>query len=224
MAAATSRTPTGTPLRLVAQGRSQDAAGPSRPRLGLRERKKIKTRIGIRRATYRLIAERGYEATTVEQIAEAAGVSTSTVFRYFPAKEDIFLADGFDTVLETALRARPAGEDPLDSIRLVIGQGLAQQLREERDEVILRTRLMVEIPAVRARATEAMAVTSEQLIRVLVERTGRDETDPAVRIFTAAVLGALREAVLYWAERGHQDDPIELMDEALLMLRDGLRL
>ena len=56
--------------------------------LGLRERKKLKTRVAIRGAAYRLISEQGYEATSVEQIAEAAEVSPSTVFRYFPAKED----------------------------------------------------------------------------------------------------------------------------------------
>lgn len=75
------------------------------PQLGLRERKKLKTRVAIRRATYRLIAEQGYDATTVEQIAEAAEVSPSTVFRYFPTKEDIVLTDEFDPVIVAALRA-----------------------------------------------------------------------------------------------------------------------
>ncbi len=56
------------------------------PRLGLRERKKIKTRMAIRKATYRLVQEQGYDATTIEQIAEAAEVSPSTVFRYFPPR------------------------------------------------------------------------------------------------------------------------------------------
>lgn len=80
------------------------------PQLSLRERKKIKTRTAIRRATYRLIAEQGYEATTVEQIAEAAEVSPSTVFRYFPTKEDIVLTDEFDPIMLRELRSRPAGE------------------------------------------------------------------------------------------------------------------
>src|SRR5690606_14406568 len=60
---------------------------------GLRERKKIKTRRAIRAAMYALVEEQGYEATTVEQIAERADVSPSTVFRYFPTKEDILLTD-----------------------------------------------------------------------------------------------------------------------------------
>ncbi|MFE3151052.1 TetR/AcrR family transcriptional regulator, partial [Streptomyces sp. NPDC059218] len=84
--AATSRTP------------SVSAPG-TEPQPGLRERKKLRTRIAIRQAAYRLIAEQGYEATTVEQIAAAAEVSPSTVFRYFPAKEDIVLTDEYDGVL-----------------------------------------------------------------------------------------------------------------------------
>ena len=65
--------------------------------LGLRERKKIKTRQAIRRAAFRLIDENGYAATTVEQIAEAAEVSPSTFFRYFPSKESLLLADDLGT-------------------------------------------------------------------------------------------------------------------------------
>lgn len=64
-----------------------DGSTPHPLRPGLRERKKIKTRRAIRTAAYALIEERGYDATTIEQIADRAEVSPSTVFRYFPTKE-----------------------------------------------------------------------------------------------------------------------------------------
>ena len=64
--------------------------------LGLRERKKLKTRQAIRREAFRLIDANGYAATTVEHIAEAADVSPSTFFRYFPSKESLLLADDLD--------------------------------------------------------------------------------------------------------------------------------
>ncbi|WP_328670075.1 TetR family transcriptional regulator [Streptomyces sp. NBC_00322] len=210
--AATPRTPSGASL------------AEAQPQPGLRERKKLKTRIAIRRATYRLIAEQGYEATTIEQIAEAAEVSPSTVFRYFPTKEDIVLTDEYDPIMEAELRARPAGEDPLDSIRAVLTQGLATFVEEERDEVIQRTRLMVEVPAIRARMTETMATTSELLVHALADRTGRSRDDLDVRVFTAAVLGAVREVMLYWAARDHKDDLIALLDRALTTIQGGLRL
>ncbi|OKK06938.1 TetR family transcriptional regulator [Streptomyces sp. CB03234] len=192
--------------------------------MGLRERKKLKTRIAIRRATYRLIAEQGYEATTVEQIAEAAEVSPSTVFRYFPAKEDIVLTDEYDPVMEAALRGRPAGEDPLESLRSVITRTVAAFLEHEPEETRQRARLLVEVPAVRARMTETMAETSQMLSRVMADRTGRAADDLEVRVFTAAVTGALREALVHWAERDQQDDLVALVNRALDTLRGGLSL
>ncbi|WP_326652250.1 MULTISPECIES: TetR family transcriptional regulator [unclassified Streptomyces] len=200
------------------------SVAPAQPQLGLRERKKLKTRTAIRQATFGLIARQGYEATTVEQIAAAAEVSPSTVFRYFPTKEDIVLTDEYGPVMEAALRARPAGEDPLESIRHVMTHGLRTFIHEEREEVVQRTRLMVEVPAVRARMTETMANTSELLVHALADRTGRDRDDLDVRIFTAAVLGALREVVLYWAARDHQDALIVLVDRALTTVKGGLTL
>ncbi|MEW2080786.1 TetR family transcriptional regulator [Streptomyces sp. NPDC005283] len=208
---------TGNPLR-------DSSVAPAQPQLGLRERKKLKTRIAIRRATFGLIAQQGYEATTIEQIAAAAEVSPSTVFRYFPTKEDIVLTDEYGPVMEAALRARPVGEDPLESIRQVMTHGLRTFIREEREEVFQRTRLMVEVPAVRARMTETMATASELLVHALADRTGRDRDDLDVRIFTAAVLGALREVVLYWAARDHQDALIVLVDRALTTVKGGLTL
>jgi AcrR family transcriptional regulator len=71
---------------------------PRRP-LGLRERKKMKTRQTIRREAFRLFDERGYASTTTEQIAEAAAVSASTFFRYFPSKESVLLNPGLSIVL-----------------------------------------------------------------------------------------------------------------------------
>lgn len=206
--AATSRTPSvsvpGTP-----------------PQLGLRERKKLRTRIAIRRATYRLIAEQGYEATTVEQIAEAAEVSPSTVFRYFPAKEDIVLTDEYDRALAAALRARPAGEPPLESVRQVLTGTLAAFLATGEQELRQRTRLMVEVPAIRVRMAESMAGTAKELAGVLAARSGRAPDDLAVRVFVAAVLGALREATLYWGEHGQKGDLVAMIDEALDTLEGG---
>ncbi|MFC3575935.1 TetR/AcrR family transcriptional regulator [Streptomyces yaanensis] len=195
------------------------------PRLGLRERKKIKTRMAIRKATYRLIEEQGYDATTIEQIAEAAEVSPSTVFRYFPTKEDIVITDEYDPILEEELRARPVDEPLLESLRHVVHSALERSMSgeyETPEEMRLRARLMVEVPAVRSRMNESLSVTGQMMCRVVAERTGRTPGDLEVRVYCMSVVGALMEASRYWAEHGQQGDLGEYVARALNVLEHGL--
>src|SRR5438876_1174839 len=89
------------------------------PQPGLRERKKQRTRETIARAAHELFAERGYHATTLPEIAEAADVSTRTIFAYFPSKEDILFSEFplMKEALEKALAERPEGEEALETVR-----------------------------------------------------------------------------------------------------------
>src|SRR6266513_4553141 len=86
---------------------------------GLRERKKQRTRETIARAAHELFAERGYHATTLPDIAEAADVSTRTIFAYFPSKEDILFSDFvlMKQALAQALADRPEGQEALVTVR-----------------------------------------------------------------------------------------------------------
>ncbi|MFJ8197624.1 TetR/AcrR family transcriptional regulator [Streptomyces sp. NPDC096152] len=200
--------------------RTTTPAGPPQP--GLRERKKIKTREAIRAATYALVEEQGYDATTIEQIAERAEVSPSTVFRYFPTKEDIVLTDENDRVLLEELRARPADEPWTESVRQVLRQAVGLGVGTDPGPARLRTRLMVEVPAVRARMTESMSVTGRMLCAAIGERTGRDPHGLEVRVWAMSLIGALTETSLYWAEHGHREDLADLVDRALTVLEHGV--
>ncbi|GGW85179.1 TetR family transcriptional regulator [Streptomyces malachitofuscus] len=192
--------------------------------LGLRERKKLKTRMAIRDATYSLIREQGYDATTVEQIADRAEVSQSTVFRYFPAKEDIVLTDEYDALLEGLLRERPAGEPVRESLRWAIRKAMTMALTDNPDhgqeEMLLRVRLMVEVPQVRSRLMESMSVTGRLLCRALAERTGRHENDLEVRVYAMGLMGALLETMIYWVEGDCREDVLELIDRTLAVCAD----
>ncbi|MFE0471247.1 TetR/AcrR family transcriptional regulator [Streptomyces sp. NPDC058947] len=193
-----------------------------RPQPGLRERKKIKTRQAIRTATYALIDEQGYDATTIEQIAERAEVSPSTVFRYFPTKEDIVVTDEWDRLMTAELRARPEDESWAAVLRRVIRTALDLSLAEEPEVLRLRARLGVEVPAVRARMLESTAVTGRLLREALAERSGLDPDGLELRVFAMSVMGGLMEASRYWAETGHRDDIRVLVDRALDVLEHGL--
>src|SRR2546423_8590797 len=92
------------------------------PQPGLRQRKKQRTRETIARAAHQLFAARGYHATTLPDIAEAADVSTRTIFAYFPSKEDILFSDfpAMKDALAQALANRPEGEEALQTVRQFI--------------------------------------------------------------------------------------------------------
>ena len=196
------------------------------PKIGLRERKKIQTRQAIRRAAYRLFDEQGYDATPVDRIAEAADVSPSTVFRYFPTKEDIVLTDEYDPLIEAAIRDRPADESPLQAIRHAIVESMRAlyQDPQERADLSARAKLLRDVPAVRARSMESMSVTGRMFAGVLAERTGRPVDDLELRIFTGAVLGAFQEATMHWSEHDQQGELLDVVERTLDVLERGLTL
>src|SRR5271155_2990907 len=114
--------------------------------LGLRERKKIKTRQTIRREAFRLINENGYASTTVEQIAEAAEVSPSTFFRYFPSKESLVLADDLDPLILAAFKAQPPELSPAQAFRRAYETTMAGLSAEQVEFETTRQRLIFSIP------------------------------------------------------------------------------
>ncbi|MEU8822486.1 TetR family transcriptional regulator [Streptomyces sp. NPDC048636] len=191
---------------------------------GLRERKKIKTRRAIRQAAYRLFVEQGYDATPVDRIAEAAEVSVSTVFRYFPTKEDLVLTDEYDVIIAAAIRARPLDESPVAALRRVILDLLGRFTAAERKELRTRLTLVRGIPALRARMGEGLATTGAALGEAMADRSGRAPDDFEVRVVVGAILGALQEAVFHCLDHRRVEDMEDTVDRALALLSRGLPL
>ena len=190
---------------------------------GLRARKKQQTRDSIRRHAYRLFAEHGYEATTVDQIAAAAEVSPSTFFRYFPAKEDVVHADDYNPMFAEALRSRPADEPVMDSIRLTLAESFDRTLGADREELLLRTRLTLTDPAVRAGAMDEQLRSQADVAAMISERTGRPADDLDVAAAAAAIIGVSMAVVHHWAERDGAPDLAALYDRQFARLAEGLR-
>ena len=196
---------------------------PEQARLGLRERKKAKTRTAIQAAALHLIERQGYHATTVDQIAERAEVSQSTFFRYFPTKEDVVLHDRYDPLLLADFCAQPTELPPIAALRKtlasVFGKLPAEELARERQ----RATLIISIPELRARMLDQLAGTLKPFTEVLAARTARPVDDPAVRALTGAVLGIAISAALS-ASADPSADYLKLMDQALAQLEAGLSI
>ena len=178
------------------------AAPGAAPRLGLRQRKKIKLRRTIQVEALGLFAAHGYEQTTVEQIAEAAETSTTTFYRYFPTKEDVVLDDDYDSFIDAIAAARPRDESLAQTVRAAVAAA-AEAGEADRDFTLARLRLIATVPALEARYAGEERKTEEMLIRFLAERTGRPQTDFQLALTASVVVAALFTATRRWArERG----------------------
>src|SRR5580700_10368651 len=189
---------------------------------GLRERKKIRTRQTIRREAFRLIEQNGYDATTVEQIAEAAEVSPSTFFRYFPTKEDVVLQDDMELLWMDVFLAQPADMGPIAALRTAVraafdGMGAEDlaQLRETMD-------MALAVPAVRARMLEELGRTSQIIAAAVAERSGKAASDFAVQAIAGAVVGIAMAA--WFDEPGNLAAFGDKFERGLALLEAGLPL
>jgi AcrR family transcriptional regulator len=162
--------------------------------LGLRDRKKIQTRDTIRREAMRLIEEHGYPNTTVEQIAEAAEVSPSTFFRYFPSKESLLLADDLDPLIFAAFEAQPPDLSPTEAIRRAYTDVMARLPAEQLDFENTRQRLMFSIPELKAAMYDEYYRTLNVVAELVGRRIGRAADDFEVRVFAGALTGAMMAA------------------------------
>ncbi len=186
-----------------------------------RTQKKAATRQSIQDHALRLFAEKGYDATTVEEIAAAAGVSHMTFFRYFPRKEAVVEYDEYDPRLEELIAARPPEEPPLTALHKAIRAGLEAIVTTDRDALLQRTRLVLNNPVLRSRNVIAQDATRDLFARALARRAGLSEPDLAAMVQASAALGAVGVAMMAWAE-SDDADPVALIDEAFSALRAGI--
>ena len=175
-----------------------------------RQRKKTATRDRIRASALRLFREQGYDATTVEQIAAAASVSHMTFFRYFPAKEDVALADSYDPLIAGLLRQTPASWPLGDRIRTALLQGLRQIYDTDRDTLLAQNKLIISTPALRERLW-ASQIATQQLI---LEAVGDARPSLQARVTVAACLAAASTAVLSWVENDGNPELPDLIEQA----------
>src|SRR4029077_18116162 len=192
-------------------------------KLGLRERKKLKTREAIQREAMRLFQKRGYEETTIEQIAAAAEISASTFFNYFRTKEDVVLYDAYDPMLAALMLDRPAAEPLSTGLRQVLHR-METIFTRDHDVILARAKLGIEVPALRARLWEELQKAQALLSMLVAQRAGRDPYDFEIRVVVMVVVTAAMEAMYEWVRNDGRGSFVELVNQALDVVDAGARL
>jgi AcrR family transcriptional regulator len=194
---------------------------------GLRERKKQRTREAIVDAALRLFEERGFDQTTIADIAEAADIAPRTFFGYFPSKDDVVFADFQETLdgLSARLDGRSADETAIDAIRAWIGERLQDvDVLDERERC--RKRLIGESEALAAHNRALMGRVEELLAGHIARDLGDHPDDVRPRMIAAAVIGALSALDVKRADGSEatptREESLVIVDETLTFLRAGL--
>jgi AcrR family transcriptional regulator len=185
------------------------------PPRSLRDRKKDRTRRTIQAEALRLFAEKGFQATTIEEIAAAAEVAPRTFFRYFPTKEEVVFWSEYQPMLAGFVAARPGDEPAVEALRHGVVDGLAAFYDQDGERLLERIKLTFRTPALHPRLRQQQADWAVGVAAILADRLGARPDDLEVRAVAAAVAAALFVAIEEWQARDGQGDLGTLIDRAL---------
>jgi AcrR family transcriptional regulator len=184
------------------------------PRLGLRERKKRRTRETIVAVATRLFVEHGYEATTTAQIADAAEVSSSTFFKYFPTKADVVFSL-FDAVIESADRrvlGRPAGESAADAVVAWIADDLPEVEAPYAELIRESDRLVASDPELQDQHRLRSARFEDVLAAAFAGDLGEPADGVRARVLAAIAWRGMLDVWVAWHETNASDEHEDLKE------------
>ncbi|GAA5079830.1 hypothetical protein GCM10023259_086470 [Thermocatellispora tengchongensis] len=187
----------------------------------MRGRARRAVRAELAELALKLFAERGFEATTMDDVAREAGLSKRSLFRYFATKEDMVLGavDAMGEGFAAELAARPEGEDPWDSLHAVTLSWEAT-IRQSTTQV-QRLRLIESTPALRARFHQRREESRRLITAALRARPGTDLDDFTAALYTAVAGAALDTATAEWVRTNGTTDPATLITRAFTAFRPG---
>ncbi len=193
-----------------------EAIGTSSPKPGLRERKKQQTRDTIARVALELFAERGYDETTLAEIAEAANVSPRTIFSYFESKEEILFceAPGQVDAVKDALAQRPEGSTTIDALR-----DLLYSMPPPDELAKLRKQAVSSSPALKLKLRARVAELEPVLVESFAKDLGSDPDDVRALLIAASATAAFT-AVHDRLEAEFEGKPIS--HERVMVIVDGV--
>ncbi len=207
--------------RATAAPDSQETAAGSRAAA-----QRLKMRRELASAAMELFATKGYEATTVDEIAAAAGVARRTFFRHFRSKEEAIFPDHDDTLMraEAVLNAAPAHEHPLDTVCRGIKEVMKMYAASPAVSVA-RYRLTREVPTLREREIASVARYERLFTRYLLshfdERDHHDGNDDPLlaEVAASAVVTAHNHVLRRWLRAGGKGDVETQLDHAFAIVR-----
>ncbi|WP_329011660.1 TetR family transcriptional regulator [Micromonospora rifamycinica] len=190
---------------------------------GRRTRKKRQTRAALAAAALRLVAERGLDQVTVEEISAAVDVSPRTFFNYFATKDDALVGDteGDRERVLRALADVPVAVPALSAIRLALA-GVVDDVEGDAASWLLRMQVVMRYPVLLARLVSGNAATEQAMVDALAARTGHSPDDGYPALVVAVTGAALRTAMVRWATGGGSRPLAELLDEAFAAVAAGL--
>jgi AcrR family transcriptional regulator len=191
--------------------------------LSRRDRKKQQTRDALMTAALRLVAERGLDHVTVEDIAEAADVSSRTFFNYFAGKDDALLGDKFADGDLAIQRFRAAGPtmSVVEALRFALRP--AFELMESESEIwFLRLRVVGDNPSLLPRMVTRSVAVEQELSAAVAERIGVGAEHGYPPLVTSVLGAVCRTAMTRWAASGGSRRLTDLVDEAFGMIAGGL--
>ena len=191
---------------------------------GLRARKKEQTHGAIVAAALDLFEAKGYDATTIEDIAEASNVSSRTFFRYFDSKLDVVFPGKSDDepLMAECLDARPSEEGPVEAAHHVIREMLAEMLAGDDDTTMRQLRVVMANPSLRALAVEHSQQHRGELVPAFAKRMHASPEDVGPHVLAAAVAEAIWVIVERWVAAGATPRSLGAMvDETFTLLQKG---
>jgi AcrR family transcriptional regulator len=167
----------------------------------------------------RLFTERGYDETTVADVAAAAEVSSMTVFRYFPTKEDLVLGDEYDPVIVDRILGTAADAPMMSRVGSALVAATREHSAADRAMLLARVRLGLGVPALRARMWDGQYRSQQHIVEAL--RGTDPDREFELWVATGACLAAVTAAIVRWAEGNGREDLTELMASALRIVGTG---
>jgi AcrR family transcriptional regulator len=172
-----------------------------------------------------LFDSQGFDATTADQIAERAGVSTRTLFHHFPDKEAILFDQQADR-LESAIQVlRTTGEESLYESLAALARAVAASILDQGDVFPARARMYGRFPSLRSRMLSINETWIDKVAEEIALRYGVDVCeDPRPRIAAAIVNSSNRATIEVWLDRGCRDELTEMIMASAALLRPTVEL